>query len=144
MENNIGIIQLPCPETTCYGLKRWGHVKDQFNHPHYRKMCRKLFEPYLDQIIEYKSNDFQIVAILGIFGSPTCGVNKTCIGDWGGEIGSNPNLGETLSTISSIDSSGIFIEEINKILDKNNLDIPLIDFNKENLELTIESIEKLI
>lgn len=28
MENNIGIIQLPCPETTCYGLKRWGHVKD--------------------------------------------------------------------------------------------------------------------
>lgn len=107
-------------------------------------MCRKLFEPYLDQILEYKSNGFEIIAILGIFGSPTCGVNKTCIGDWGGEIGSNPNLQESLNTISSIDSSGIFIEEINKILDKNNLDIPLIDFNKENLELTIESIEKLI
>ena len=35
-ENNIGILQLPCPETECYGLKRWGHVKEQFNNVGYK------------------------------------------------------------------------------------------------------------
>ena len=36
-EDNIGILQLPCPETECYGLKRWGHVKEQFDNTGYKK-----------------------------------------------------------------------------------------------------------
>lgn len=144
MENNIGIIQLPCPELTGYGLKRWGQVKEQYDHPHYRKMCRQLFEPILDQILEYQSNGFEVISLMGIYGSPTCGIYRTCSGDWGGEIGSNPDIKGTIGTISSIDDSGILMEEISKMFKDNNLDIPMIDFNRENLVSSISEIEKLM
>ncbi len=83
MDNNISIIQLPCPEITYYGVKRWGHVKDQFDTTHFRKHCRQLFSIYLEQIEEYINNGYEILGIVGIEGSPTCGVNKTCVGKWG-------------------------------------------------------------
>ena len=35
--NNCGIIQLPCPELLILGLKRWGHVKDQFEYPYFKR-----------------------------------------------------------------------------------------------------------
>ena len=38
-ENKVGIIQLPCPEMAIYGIKRWGHVKDQFNYSFFKKSC---------------------------------------------------------------------------------------------------------
>lgn len=143
-KNNIGIVQLPCPEMTCYGLKRWGHVKEQFDHPHYRKLCRSLFEPILDQIIEYRANGVEVLSLVGIYGSPTCGVNKTCIGQWGGEIGSNPDLQGTIGNVYGIDDMGILIEEIKKIFKDNDLDIPMIDYNKNNLEITINEMKNLL
>lgn len=141
LDNEIGIIQLPCPELKGYGLKRWGQVKEQYDHPHYRKMCRELFEPILDQILEYQSNGFEIISLMGIYGSPTCGIYKTCSGNWGGEIGSNPDLQSTIATVSGIDDSGILMEEINKIFKDNNLDIPMIDFYKENLVSIIDQLK---
>lgn len=143
-DNKIGIIQLPCPELVGYGLKRWGQVKEQYDHPHYRKMCNELFQPILDQVLEYQSNGFEIISLIGIYGSPTCGIYRTCSGDWGGEIGSNPDIKKTISKVSGIDDRGIFMEEITKIFRDNNLDIPMIDFNKDELDNTIKAIEKLI
>lgn len=145
LDNEIGIIQLPCPEMTCYGLRRWGHVKEQFDTPHYRELCNKLFKPFLDQIIDYKSNDYDIVAILGIYGSPSCGIYRTCSSKkWGGELGSNHNIQDTINSVSSVDGSGIFIEEIQSILKYNNLDIPLIDYNKNQIEDAVSKISSLI
>jgi predicted secreted protein len=142
LDNEIGIIQLPCPELKGYGLKRWGQVKEQYDHPHYRKICRELFEPILDQILEYQSNGFEIISLMGIYGSPTCGIYRTCSGNWGGEIGSNPDIQGTIATVTGIDDSGILMEEINQIFKANNLDIPMIDFHKENLVSIIDQIKK--
>ncbi|WP_425447899.1 CD3072 family TudS-related putative desulfidase [Dethiothermospora halolimnae] len=144
LEKEIGIIQLPCPELTCYGLKRWGHVKEQFDTIHYRKHCRNLFNIYLDQLKEYIKNDYEIVALIGIEGSPTCGIYKSCTGEWMGEIGSNESLPEMLSTIKLSNTSGILMEEIKCILDKNNIEIPYIDFNKNYIDDFLVKLKKLI
>lgn len=144
IDNEIGIIQLPCPELTCYGLKRWGHVKEQFDTPHYRKLCRNLFQPYLEQIKDYIANDYEIIGLIGIEGSPTCGIYKTCSGKWGGQLGNNPYLQDTLDTIELADESGILIEEIKQILDENNISIPLIDFNKNDIDTFMERIKTII
>ncbi|MBU5438819.1 hypothetical protein KQI42_12395 [Tissierella sp. MSJ-40] len=144
IENDIGIVQMPCPELICYGLNRWGHVKEQYDHPHYRKMCRKLFLPILDQIIEYSANNYEVVALVGIYGSPTCGIYRTCSGKWGGELGSNPDIKSTISTVTGIEESGVFMEEIQKILEENNIELKMIDFNKEDMNETIEKIKELI
>lgn len=71
-------------------------------------------------------------------------IHRTCIGNWGGVLGSNPDIESTLKAVSSIEDSGIFMEEISNILNQNNLDIPMIDYNKNDLELTINQIKKLI
>lgn len=144
LDNEIGMIQLPCPELTCYGLRRWGHVKEQFDTPHYRKHCRKSFEIYLEQIQDYIKNGYEIIAIVGIEGSPSCGINRTCSGEWGGEFSSNSNLDETLRTIKMIESKGVFIEEIDKILTINDINIPFIDFNKNDIKEFIDKLKSII
>ena len=53
VENNIQLIQLPCPEFIMYGSQRWGHVKNQFQHPFYKEQCRKLLDTILMQVQEY-------------------------------------------------------------------------------------------
>ena len=37
LNNGIQIIQLPCPEFTLYGSRRWGHVSNQFDNPFFRQ-----------------------------------------------------------------------------------------------------------
>lgn len=143
-EKDIGIVQLPCPEMHCYGLRRWGHVKEQFDHPHYRKECRKLVEPITDQIIQYESNGFNVIGIMGMFGSPSCGVTNTCSGNWYGELGSNENLELMLSTVDRVGGMGIFMEEIKKILEEKELKIPLLEYNKKYLDRTIKEVKDLI
>ena len=88
-EKDIELLQLPCPEFTMYGAKRWGHVKDQFDNPFFRNHCKNILNPVIDQLIEYYTNKekFEIVGIVAIDGSPSCGYNFTCKGNYGGELG---------------------------------------------------------
>lgn len=49
IENKFGIIQLPCPEASFYGMRRWGHVKEQFDTPYYREHLQKYSIPYFSK-----------------------------------------------------------------------------------------------
>ena len=109
IEENIGIIQLPCPEISLYGLKRWGHVKDQFETPHFRKQSKLLIENILDNIIEYKSNGYEILGVIGIKGSPSCGITTTCRGDWNGSLGRG-DIEEKLKSLRNVNEAGVFME----------------------------------
>ncbi len=116
-EHNIGAIQLPCPEMVCYGLKRWGHVKDQFEHVHYRKVSRELLMPYIDELKEYINNGYQLFGVIGIERSPSCGVAKTYRGDWKGEIGGNPLFKDNqVEGIYLADEKGLFMEILEEML----------------------------
>lgn len=143
-EKDIGLVQLGCPEMQCYGLKRWGHVREQFDHPHYRKECQKLAVSLVDQIIEYRKNDINIIGILGIMGSPSCGVKHTCSGNWYGEIGSNKNLDAMISTVKLVEGQGIFTEEIRSSLEKENIEVDFLEYNKKHVDKLIEEIESLM
>lgn len=141
LEKDIGIIQLPCPELTIYGSRRWGHVKEQFATPYYRKHCREIFKPYLEQIIDYQAAGYEIIALIGVEGSPSCGVNKTCSACWQGEVTDLKPV--ELASLEMIAESGIFIEEIKKILKEKEIKIPLIAIDEEKLGLTKRKIKNL-
>lgn len=127
-----GIMQLPCPEMAAYGIKRWGQVKEQYDNVHYRENCRNIFKPTLNQIIDYGKAGYEIKCIIGIDGSPSCGVSRTCSSDsWGGEVGSQYGILEKAADVKMIDQSGIFIEEIKKILDEHSIKIPFLAVNEE-------------
>lgn len=126
-EENIGILQLPCPETECYGLRRWGHVKEQFDNCGYRKYVEKIINSFVDIIKEYINNGYEIVGIYGIAGSPSCGVNLTCSANWEGEISLYKDKEDIVSRIKMINESGIFMEIFKSVLDKNKINIPFYD-----------------
>ena len=35
LKKDVQLFQMPCPEFIMYGSQRWGHVKNQFQHPFY-------------------------------------------------------------------------------------------------------------
>lgn len=126
-ENDIELLQLPCPEFTMYGSKRWGHVKDQFDNAFFRNHCRNILKPTVDQIIEYYENKdkFEVMGIVAIDGSPSCGYNLTCKGNYGGELEGCTKLDEKINSVVLVKESGVFIEELKRLLDNNNIDIKI-------------------
>lgn len=122
--NDIMLIQLPCPEFTLYGAKRWGHVSDQFDNIFFRKHCRKILLPILEQLEEYLANDemFEVLGFVGVDGSPSCGVDYTCKGNWYGSFGGRTDLSETLADCHLVKAPGIFMDELQKMLSERHLE----------------------
>ena len=120
----IQIIQFPCPEFTLYGPKRWGHVSNQFDNVFFRKHCRSILEPFIDQLKEYCLNGdrFRVLGIVGVDGSPSCGVDYTCKADWYGSFEERENLNETLETCQMVSGKGVFMDELAEILKENDLE----------------------
>lgn len=127
LDKDIELLQLPCPEFSMYGSKRWGHVKDQFDNPFFRKHCREILEPIVEQLQEYSANQdkFQVLGIVAIDGSPSCGYNLTCKGNYGGELGGFEDLDEKIGSIVMTKEAGVFMEEFEALLDENDLKIEI-------------------
>lgn len=123
IDNEIQLIQLPCPEYTLYGAKRWGHVSNQFDNVFFRKHCRNVLEPILDQLKEYLANEerFEVLGFVGIDGSPSCGVDYTCTGDWYGSFEKRSNLQEALTSCRLSKGPGVFMDVLQEMLREEGL-----------------------
>lgn len=123
IDKGIQIIQLPCPEFTLYGSKRWGHVSDQFDNPFFKDHCRKLLSPILQQLKEYLSHmeSFEVLGIIGIDGSPSCGVDYTCQGNWYGSFEGRKDLQKTLDTCRLVKTPGIFVRVLKEMLEEEGI-----------------------
>lgn len=149
LSEGIGMIQLPCPETQVYGIRRWGHVKEQFSHPFFRKQISNLVEPTIMDLVAYRDMGYDIMAIIGIDGSPSCGVSKTCSSsEWFGELENSDQLMEKKSTLIEVESPGVFIEEIVGLMQQYQLDIPFLAVDEicyeESVQQVIETLKTLI
>ncbi|ADG81727.1 CD3072 family TudS-related putative desulfidase [Thermincola potens] len=120
LREKAGIVQLPCPETSYCGLKRWGQTREQYDHRAYRRNCRALLEPVVDLLEELQRNGCSI-NILGVDGSPSCGVTKTCTGFSGGELDSREKFDEQLANLRKVEGPGVFMEELAYLLSERNI-----------------------
>lgn len=88
LDQGLGIVQMPCPEAIVWGgvLKRrmlrfygarWGPILLPFALVHVRRAYRRLARAIARQIEDYASSGCEVVAVVGIDGSPTCGVHRT-------------------------------------------------------------------
>ncbi len=141
-EAEYGIIQLPCPELLLFGMRRWGVVKEQLSHEHAKKEMRKMIEPIIFQIKSYFDAGYKIPFVIGIDGSPSCGVNLTCRSDaWRGEMSSKKNLSGLLKDVEMVNEKGIFMEILESEFEKNDIEISFIALNESNMEESIREIK---
>ena len=121
IKNEIGIVQMPCPELHCLGLDRkniYGgetdviientRIRKEMNNSEIKKNLNVLVENVILQIKEYNKNKFNILGIIGSNRSPSCGVETT----------SDNNL--------ELKGEGVFIIELKKRLKDENIQIPII------------------
>lgn len=121
MDAQVGIIQMPCPELCCLGLDR-GNIYGAespvvVENTRIRKELQKApasarLAPLVDQVMlqieEYHKHGFEIIGIVGINRSPSCGVDTTSDHD------------------IEIRGQGVYISAIQKALTVKNLSIPMI------------------
>ena len=125
IDNDIQLLQLPCPEYLQYGFNRWGHTMDQFNNTFFRARCREMLQPIVQQIEEYLANpeEFQILGVLGIDGSPSCGVKYTCRAKWGGEFSGRKDLPEVIGSCKLEQGSGVLMSVFKEMLQEKKIEL---------------------
>lgn len=128
LEKDIQIVQLPCPEFQIYGSRRWGHVKDQFDNPFYKERCNEMLEPFFLEMEEYCSRPdrFQILGVVSVEGSPSCGHGLTCRGDWRGEVETESRFREIRDDLRMTEEPGVFMEILEEGLTARALKVPVL------------------
>lgn len=81
LESEAGIVQLPCPEMAARGLERAQAERSSYDTAGYRALCRALIEPIRAQVEAYRRAGYEVVGLLGIGNSPSCGLDTTHEGE---------------------------------------------------------------
>jgi len=128
LERGVQLIQLPCPEFTLYGARRWGHVYEQFDNTFFRTHSRTILAPIIQEMQEYLTHPerVEVLGVIGIDGSPSCGVSHTCRGCWGGELSRRDDLQEVIRTVHLVEQSGVFMEVLQELLREAEIDLPVV------------------
>ncbi|MED5018734.1 hypothetical protein P9847_15605 [Paenibacillus chibensis] len=71
-EERYGILQLPCPELTFFGLDRPLMNVEAYDTPEYHAHNRRILLPVIDQLKTYQQHGYEIAGGLGIAGSLSC------------------------------------------------------------------------
>jgi len=141
----VGIVQMPCPERECWGgvlrkdiVRAYGS-KGTFSYRIYdalldlwiwniKRKYRGLAKKVVEEIRDYKDSGFEVIGIVGIDGSPSCGVNQTLDMKTLFERVSEKDVGSLtreennqLVTESLTDGKGYFVQELQDGLRKWNL-----------------------
>ena len=114
LETGVGIIQMPCPEFLCLGLEKG--LYGEMSEADMRACFRKTALTVIDQAEAYLADGYDILGIIGMNPSPSCGVEIT--------KGKGTMLGIDRDTSEKKDS-GVFIDELKKLARERHLnDLP--------------------
>jgi len=122
----IGVIQMPCAEMTALGMRRWGQTREQYESVPFAEHCTALALDTLAQVKEYQRCGYQILGLVGVDGSPTCGVTRSIVGDWGGEY--EPEVwADVVSNTDRAPRPGVHIEVLMELLEPLGVRFVAID-----------------
>ena len=131
-EEELGIIQMPCPELMALGLGRdrdvppLDTIREALELPGAGERLNPLIDQVIYQIKEYLFQGFDVVGILGKNGSPACGVETTSF-----PAGQGPG-------------EGVFIQHLKNRLETEGLNIPLKGVDDHRQEESIRWVQKQI
>lgn len=137
--NGYGVVQMPCPELTFTGLRRWSQTREQYDTPMFRRHCKTIAVRLVDQIQQYIDNGMKVSVVVGVEGSPSCGVSETSSGYMGGKVG---EIRRTQK--KSIKQPGIFIEELVLEMEKRGITVPLFGIDDERIKENMDKLAELL
>lgn len=125
LRKGYGIFQLPCPEASFIGFRREPLTKTEYEELGLRIHAEKLASEVLGYVNLMIDSGIKIVALIGVAGSPSCGIYTTHI-----RSRSVRELGK-----------GIFMEELLKGLPEN---VKLLEWDfRTPVKSLLNIIEKL-
>lgn len=108
----LPLIQLPCPEALYLGLDRWAVTRNQLETPEFKRFCRSLTVQCAD-LIEMLASKGADIRIVGVAGSPSCGVLTTSAGYEGGRVRE--------ASHEHVHGMGVFMKELTRELDQRGV-----------------------
>lgn len=139
MENKIGIYQLPCPEFFCLGLARRdeegakrelllenSRIRDLLMEEENRNSLRIRAKEIVGQIEEYLKHGFQVLGIIGINRSPSCGIETTS------------------QNGKEVPGRGVFMEILEEELKRHHILLKKIGVKTHEKEESLKEVNKLL
>jgi predicted secreted protein len=139
LDAGVGLIQLPCPEFFYLGLDREvipgakstiesedTRVARRMNEKQSRELCQQVINNIVYQVNEYRKHDFEIVGLVGINCSPTCGVDTTWSDD-------NEHLGQ-----------GVFIKMLSDELAERQITMKMVGIKAREPNQAISAIKEML
>jgi predicted secreted protein len=132
-----GIVQMPCPELMCLGLDRGSidganrpvvqentRIRGNLNKRPASETVRRMAQDLVFQVSEYHNHGFDILGIVGINRSPSCGVDST----------SKDN--------QEVVGRGVFVEALHKEL--KGREIPIVGIKASEPEKAVAVVRNLL
>jgi predicted secreted protein len=149
LDGGLGIVQMPCPEQHAWGgvLKRrllWffgaeGTLRYRLRSVllpvslwYTRRVYRKIARQVVDQVADYQSSGFTVVGIVGVEGSPSCGVRRTLDTKRSLELlGRLPSAAQAsdmnaIVRACLVEGSGMFVELLRENLERRGVVVPFL------------------
>ena len=117
-----GIIQLPCPELASEGLERPRKTKAAYDTPTYREHCSRLAKEAAAQVAVYLDGGYEVAALVGVDGSPSCGIEVT-----------SEAADDTSEGTRRTSGRGVFAEELARHLAPYDVPLTAVDGRDEDL-----------
>jgi predicted secreted protein len=117
IKHDVGILQMPCPEVTYAGLKRKIQTREQYGIPKFKCLCRQTARSAAKLIQKYHRDGVTVLAVLGIEGSPSCGITEP---------------------------SGFLIEELAAELEKRKITVPFHELNLKAIATDIKWLKNIV
>ena len=111
IKKGVGLYQIPCPEVELSGIFRKALPKESYDHPQIRKVYRNLAENIVKTLKWYLKKGYEVAAVIGEEGSPTCGIDF--VGRW--KKGTEGKR-EFPRDVEFVTGRGVFMEEFKKSL----------------------------
>jgi predicted secreted protein len=135
----VGLIQMPCPELLYLGLNRQAEVgapttveaedtrvAGRMREDPAQTLCGKIVSDLTYQLEEYRKHGFALVGLVGINGSPTCGIETAWSND------------------QETPGPGVFIQRLKEELDKKGFSLTMRGIKAYQPPQTIAAVRELL
>ena len=99
--------------------------------------------PILSQIEEYLRypEEYQVLGVVSVEGSPSCGYHMTCSGKWGGELSVDADeIKKMQNTCETVNAPGVFMEVLEKEFMSRAMDVSIMSMEEACFRCDIRNL----